>query len=229
MKQLLSGATCSAVVLAAGMAVFAQATPQSPAQPPSTSGAQTAQETPRASDAQQMTLVGCVQRESEYRRAKGAGAGGAAGTGVGAGNEFVLVNASASEGSSAAAASPAGTAGNPASPSGTVGTSGAAGAFELTGSGESELEQFVGKRVEIIGKMKDSAAMSDRSPAVRPGATTSTPGAPGADPTSTIGTPSGRPASPAGGNDIMGQDLKLKEFEVVSVREASGSCAQSER
>src|SRR5688572_11914416 len=150
MKQLLTGATCSAAVLALSMAVFAETT-QNPAQTPAAAAAETAQETPRASAARPMTLVGCVQRESDYRRAKGSGAGGAAGTGVGVGNEFVLVTALIATEPSPAAASPAGTAGTPSSPTAAVGTSGAASAYELTGSGEGQLAQYVGKRVEIIG------------------------------------------------------------------------------
>lgn len=45
---------------------------------------------------QQVTITGCVQREADYRRAQDAGKGGVAGTGLGVGNEFVLVNASMS-------------------------------------------------------------------------------------------------------------------------------------
>jgi hypothetical protein len=140
-----------------------------------------------------MTIVGCVQREADYRRAKSAGAGGAAGTGVGAANEFVIVNATVSTGATASADRPA--------PEGAVGTSGAAGeAYELTGPGEGQAEQHVGKKVEIVGKIKDSAEGA-----------------------------AARPATPGGKVDPMGQDLNLKEFEVVSVREASGSCPPAQK
>ena len=80
-------------------------------------------------------------------------AGGAAGTGVGAGNEFILSNASAKAGPDA----------------GPVGTSGAAAtAYELTGSGEGQAAQFVGKRVEIIGKLKAAETSASGKPKVAP-------------------------------------------------------------
>jgi hypothetical protein len=60
-------------------------------------------------------------------------------------------------------------------------------AYELTGPGEGQLEQYVGRRVEISGKLK--AAKGVR---------------PSADPT--------------------GKDLNLRELEVTSVRESTGSC-----
>ena len=82
----------------------------------------------------QITVTGCIQREADYRQAKDAGKGGVAGTGVGAGNEFILSNATVKPGTDA----------------GPVGTSGAApAAYELTGSGEGQAAEFVGKRVEI--------------------------------------------------------------------------------
>lgn len=213
MKAGITGATCVAVVMGASMAVFAQTTERpaspTPSQPPA---AEAQQQPPAATPApeQSVTLVGCVQREAEYRQAHSAGRGGVAGTGAGVGNEFVLINAS-----TATPGAP------PAEPS-TVGTAGSAGAYELTGPGEGQLEQYVGRRVEITGKMK-SGQTSDK-PAVTatvPDSTTGRPGAPGAATGSAAGRPAGQPS---GGVDLTGQDLKLREFEVVSVREATGSC-----
>lgn len=200
MKHVFTSGICSAAVLASGMVVFAQTT-QPPTTPPAGGATTTAQDAARPSDTQsQMTLVGCVQREADYRQAKDAGQGGAAGTGVGAGNEFVLVSAS----NKAAAGSQAGA----TSPGQTVGTSGAAGeAYELTGSGEGQLAQHVGKRVEIMGRVKDSAGSAT---------TGSTTGA-------AAGSTAGRTPEP-GRTPVVGQDLNLKEFEVVSVREATGDC-----
>jgi hypothetical protein len=84
----------------------------------------------QAAGQQQITVVGCVQSESAYRKARDAGRGGVAGTGVGAGNEFVLVNASVSSG-------------------GVKDTT-----FELTGANEGQVKAFMGKRVEITGSLK---------------------------------------------------------------------------
>ena len=155
-------------------AMSSQATPQEP------------KTTAAAAQEQQVTVVGCVVRESDYRKARDAGKGGVAGTGVGAGNEFVLTNASM--------------AGASGSPVGTAGT-GAGAAYELTGSNENQAEQFVGKRVEISGKLK----------AAETGA---------AGPTG--GPTAGKPPS---GVDVTSKDLKLRELEVTTVRASTtGTC-----
>lgn len=99
--------------------------------------------TQSASQAQQVTVVGCIVREADYRKGRDAGKGGVAGTGVGVGNEFILTSASmapAADGSAGGAA---------------VGTAGAATtAYELTGANEKQAESFVGQRVEISGMLK---------------------------------------------------------------------------
>lgn len=76
-----------AAVLAVGMTTFGAQLPAPQAQPGATS-----------STPQQITVTGCVQNESDYRPAHDAGRGGVAGTGVGAGNEFVLIDVTASTG-----------------------------------------------------------------------------------------------------------------------------------
>lgn len=87
-----------------------------------------------------ISLVGCIQRESDYRRQQDAGTGGFLGFGGGLGDEYVLINA-------------------------LRGTSGVAGdcsrhttgdAYELTGSDEDQLEAFVGQRVAITGVLKEA-------------------------------------------------------------------------
>jgi hypothetical protein len=190
MKARITGLACAAMLMTASMVVFAQATEraQSPSpQPPAASAPQQERANPPSAEPQ-TTLVGCVAREADYRKAQAAGKGGAAGTGVGGGNEFILTNAARSM----AGATPA----DPAAPrpdAGAVGTAGASGdAYELTGPAEGKLEQYVGRRVEIVGKVKSGA---DAAAA-------------------------GRPA----GGAIAGQELNLKEFEVVSVKEATGTC-----
>jgi hypothetical protein len=167
MKLLLSGILA---VAALQTATSAQAGAQAP--------------TPTAKQPeQQVTLVGCIQREADYRRTQDKSRGGVAGTGVGVENEFVLTNASlATQGLS------------PTAPAADT-------AYELTGMNEGKVTEFVGKRVEIAGTVK----------AAQTGAT----GAP------TGGATAGRPPS---GIDVTSKDLKLRELEVTSVKEASGTC-----
>jgi hypothetical protein len=187
MFKRFAGAACAAAVVAIGTVAFAENTQQ--AQPP-TSAQPPAQAADQKSDMKDVTIIGCVQSEKDYRAANNLGGGGAAGTGVGAGNEFVLINASISP-------SAVGTAGatkpETGAPAGTA-------AFELTGSKESEASAFVGKRVEIVGKMK----------AAEIGATGPTGGA-----------TAGKPPT---GVDVASKDLKLREVEITSIKEASGTC-----
>jgi hypothetical protein len=183
MKRFIASGLCTAVV-AFGVVAFAETTGQTPAQPP----AQAAE--PQKAPEQQVTIAGCVQREADFRRARDAGKGGVAGTGVGAGNEYVLVNASIK---TAAPDAPA------EAPAGTTGTMPGT-AYELTGKNEDQAGRHVGKRVEIVGKLK-AAETSAAGP---------TGGA-------TAGTP-------PRGIEVTGKDLKLRELEVVSVRETTGSC-----
>ena len=144
-----------------------------------------ADRSPAASQGERVTVVGCVMRENDYRKAQDAGKGGPAGTGLGSGNEFVLTNASAK------GAAPGQSA---------VGTSGSATAYELTGSAEKQAEQFVGKRVEISGTLKP-AEMGAAGPTGGPTA-----------------------GAPPRGIDVVSKDLKLRELDVASVKEAEGTC-----
>jgi hypothetical protein len=139
-----------------------------------------------------VTLVGCVQSESDYRRANNLGKGGAVGTGVGVGDEFVLIMAAKMD---PAAAPPAGA-------TGTSGTTAPAGteAYELSGDKEDDVKPFLGKRVEITGKIK-AAEMSPAGP--------------------TGGATAGAPPA---GVDVASKDLKLREIDVISVRETAGTC-----
>lgn len=199
MRRLFTAATTFAFAAALGLAASAQST-QPPASPTPQTPTQTAQKDMQHEGhdaAKQVTIVACVQREADYRREKNLGAGGAVGTGAGVGNEFVLINASMA---SPAAAAATGT--QPETATGTSGTmaAGAGQAFEVSGEKESELEQYVGKRVEIVAKVKPAET----------GPTGTTGGA-------TAGTP-------PTGVDITSPDLKLKEVEIVSVRESTGTC-----
>ena len=185
MKSLLARGTCAAAVLAMGTVVFAQSTP--PTQQPPTPQSAAPQVKAQATD--QVTITGCVQKEADYRAANNLGSGGVAGTGVGEANEFVLTNATITPAAGAV---------------GTTGTPEAAGAapaaFELTGENEGKASEFVGKRVEVVGKLK-AAEM----------------GAAGA----TGGVTAGKPPA---GVDVASKDLKLREIDVVSIRETTGTC-----
>ena len=189
MKLMYSFGTSAAAAVALAVSAFAQAPAQSSGQTqtPSTSAAQ---------QGDQITISGCIQREADYRRTQAAGRGGAAGSGVGVGNEFILVNASMARGGAGATATP------PAGPTGTTGTAKVDAAYELTGSGEGQVAQFVGKPVEITGRFKAAE-------------------------TGTAGRPTGGPTAgaPPTGVDVTSQDLALRELEVTSVKAAAtGTC-----
>jgi hypothetical protein len=124
----------AAAVLAMTMAAFAQA-PQ-PASSAPQAGRQP--ETP-------VTLIGCVMRETDYRKANNSGRGGPAATGVGLGNEFVLVNATKVTSGA-----------TPSASAGECGVSAAGEAYELTGNRERDLEKYVARRVEITGTLKEA-------------------------------------------------------------------------
>jgi hypothetical protein len=221
MKAGIAEATCIAVVMGASMSVFAQTTERPGPPAASQPLAAEAQQSTAISPAQApVTYVGCVQREADYRRAQHAGRGGVAGTGAGLGNEFVLVGATTMTAGATALAL-----GAPPAEPGTAASGGmAGGAYELTGPAESQVEQYVGRRVEIVGTMKSRPTpVSDKAPAITVTVPESTTGKPGVSNTA-IASPSGRPTPPAGGVHLTGQNLHLGELEVASVREAAGSC-----
>jgi hypothetical protein len=87
-------------------------------------------------------------------------------------------------------------------PTGTAGSSSTSMvAYELTGANEGQATQHVGRRVEISGKLK----AAEVAPSGRP----------------TGGATAGKPPE---GIDIAGQDLKLRELEVTSIRQVTGTC-----
>lgn len=194
MRRLFGGGTIMIVGLAFSVVAFAQQAQTPQQQTPTTTPS--AQSAGQQTAMESVTITGCVQSEADYRRAHNLGRGGAVGTGAGVGNEYVLVNASRSGG-----ASPTGAATEPGAATGTTGATSSAGeAYELTGMNEGQAGQHVGKRVEIAGKLK----------AAETGPSGTTGGA-------TAGTP-------PRGVDVTSPDLKLRELEVTSVRETSGTC-----
>ena len=173
MKRMLWMAVGVMTATTLSTAVVAQTTPQ-----PKTGTTATQPE-------QQVTLLGCVQREADYRQAQDKGRGGVAGTGVGVKDEFILASASMAIQGLKSDATAADT------------------AYELTGANEEKVKEFVGKRVEITGKLKPAEASAAGTP--------------------TGGATAGRPPT---GIDVASKDLKLRELEVISVTAStSGSCA----
>ena len=192
MTSTLLRACGAAAALGLSMAAFAQTTGQQPAQPRTQTTTSAPQQA--GSAGQTVTVVGCIQSEADYRKARNLGRGGTGGTGVGVGNEFVLVDARmASTGAPPAAPPAAGAA------TGTTGP--AAQAYKLTGANEGKASRFVGKRVEITG-MLGPAEIAGAAPTRRPTAD----------------------APPPQIDVFAGEDLKLRELEVTSVRESAGTC-----
>jgi hypothetical protein len=132
--------------------------------------AQTSEPQPAEAPAQvaavagEITLVGCLQREADYRRLHDLGRGGVASTGLGRGNEYILVSAIRMRSA----------ADQPELDCGTIGaTSRAPGeAYELTGEPEGQLEPYVGRKVAVTGNLKDA----DTEPVGTSGVTTPTGG-----------------------------------------------------
>lgn len=92
----------------------------------------------------EVTLIGCVELERDYRARKESGRGGVLGSGVGVGNEFVLSNAKPA---------PAGRRGG--------GAAGGTGVdYQLSGKLEKDFLRYVGRQVEVIGKVETGGAMS---------------------------------------------------------------------
>lgn len=89
-----------------------------------------------------ITLVGCIQREADYRRTHDIGRGGVAATGIGRGNEYVLINSSRVPSGTAAADMDCSFQWGPG--------------YELTGERERDLEPHVGSVVQISGMLKES-------------------------------------------------------------------------
>lgn len=145
----------AAAVLVVSMAAFAQtpqsaspstqtSTPSSEAASPSKQSSQESAQANKQTKAS-VTLVGCVMRETEYRKATGSGKGGPVGTGIGRGDEFVLANAMKTTASA-----------TPSSSTADCGTTATGEAYELSGSREKDLATYVGRRVEITGTLKEA-------------------------------------------------------------------------
>lgn len=295
--------TCIVAMLSIGVTAYAQTTGQSPTQPTSQAGSQRMEQGRQAGDRvqteQQITLVGCIQREADFRQANQGGRGGALGTGIGAGNEFVLINASSgsqtamsgsagaptgtmtgsatagttgttASGTTATTGSATGTTSGTGSTTGTAtgtGTTGSATAttpshtqhsgmsvtsggtaYALTGDREKDLEQYVGQRVEIVGRIEGgsnrggysaggsasgtgttaSGTASGTTASGTPASGTTASGTTASGTTAT-GTTSGTTASPTGATPSAGSQAQsvgsLQQLNIVSFRAVGGSCS----
>lgn len=122
------------------------------------SGAAYAQATQSKQDsasAPQVTLLGCVELEGDYRKRMSAGRGGALGTGVGAADEFVLTNVrppAPAVGTSGSTREPDAAAAESAQTR--VQTGG--GVYTLTGPHEQELKRSIGRQIEVIGTIENA-------------------------------------------------------------------------
>ncbi len=88
----------------------------------------------------QVSMIGCLMREADFRALKNSGAGGVLGTGIGNSNEYVLVQARPV----------AATAGGTITPV-------AGRDFGLTGSLEKEMSRDVGRMIEVVGTIKEDS------------------------------------------------------------------------
>jgi hypothetical protein len=88
----------------------------------------------------EVTLIGCVEPEKDYRTRLGAAKGGPLGSTVGQADEFVLSSAKPAPANSAALTRKE-----------AVATAGENGDYELTGKSEADLKQAIGRQIEVIG------------------------------------------------------------------------------
>ena len=86
-----------------------------------------------------IALVGCVEREADYRREYARSRGGSVGTGSGVSNEYVLINATRTNGV----------------PSGSINCEARTDqVYELTGGREDHAAPYVGRPVAVTGTLK---------------------------------------------------------------------------
>jgi hypothetical protein len=110
--------------------------------------------------AQEVTLIGCVEFEQDYRKRMAAGRGGVLGTGAGANDEFVLTNVRPAKAEQAGrAASTAGAQGRTGA-TGTSGVGSGGGVYTLTGDQETNLKRDVGRQIEVVGKIENAGERS---------------------------------------------------------------------
>jgi len=193
MMKRIVGSSCAAAVLAMGVAASAQTTSQSPSQSPVRSSqappTQTGSITRLQTD-QQVTLTGCLVQETGSQLVLTTSPlPGPAGSTPGITPGITTPSAGA-VGTSGTSATPGAPSPGTGAGAGAVGTPGAPGAAATDAArdsaaavatrynlrGESDLVQFVGQRVEVIGRIDGAAASSSST---TPAAGAAVPGAPG--------------------------------------------------
>lgn len=148
--RLIAGATVIAFGIASAVAADQQA--------PSQAQKQGERVATAALAPNEVTLVGCVEFEQDYRKRMAAGRGGALGSGVGANDEFVLTNtrpAASLVGTTGSGSTQARNAGR--ATAGNAGSSGSGGGvYTLTGPQEKNLKRDVGRQVEVVGVIENA-------------------------------------------------------------------------
>ena len=143
-RQLIAGSVAIVLAAAVTAAAEAQTTAQRQGEP-----------APTAGQAQkEVTLVGCVEFEQDYRKRMVAGRGGVLGSGVGASDEFVLTNVRPAQ----SEVGTAGRAGGGAARDTMPGAGG--GVYTLTGPQEQNLKRDVGRQVEVVGTIENAGKPS---------------------------------------------------------------------
>ena len=140
----------------AAAAAIALGTALASAQTPATTAQRQGQPVATNAAGKEVTLVGCIEFEQDYRNRMAAGRGGVLGSGVGASDEFVLTNvrpAAAEVGTSGRRGGGAG-----ANTGTTPGAGG--GVYTLTGPQEKNLKRDVGRQLEIVGTIENAGKTS---------------------------------------------------------------------
>jgi hypothetical protein len=187
MTRRILGSTCVAAMLAVTVSA-AQGSSQAPVQAPTAGNPQQRPAeranptTPRTQSDQQVTLTGCVVRDGA--------------------NDFVLASAMPSGASGNVSAgvpgsTSAGAVGTTGSSSGSSATTTGTAAMRYRLSGERDLDQYLGQRVEIVGRTDGSASAGATSPATAGVGTRSTSPGPTSATGSAAGTTSDSPRSTA--------------------------------
>jgi hypothetical protein len=146
--KLLSSSLAAGCVFS--LIVSAQAPAQQNSPPPTTSPTETSDQ-----QTSLITVTGCIFNESSVLKRGAVGA--AAAMGAGSGDEFVLTQATVGDSPTATEKPEAEATATPHEPVGTSGTDVNFGkVYRLTGNQESDLKNYVGKRVEIVGTFKNA-------------------------------------------------------------------------